>query len=359
MEKSKGKISILTFSKGDNYGAVLQSYALAEVLRRMGYGVQFFSMPRWYTWRYWLISNISPLKYRFNSFRRKYLRDFAPLCKTEEELTQVAGNSDFCIVGSDQVWNPNITKERTSIYFLGFVPDSTPKISYAASFGTSEWQHPELTEKIDALLKRFKAVSVREDSGVRICRDTFGINPTLVLDPTLLLGDFNALLKRPKYKDYLVGFMFRPTKALYNSMKKFAQDLHTKTIVMDLPSKQIMDRISIDKVSPFTSVEQWVTNIAFAKAVVTDSFHCLCFSLIFKRNFYFINTNSKLSTRITSLLSSLGLEDRIFNGIEEFEKFVDSKDYDKLGDIDYKLVDKKLTDLRDASMAFLKDALAK
>ena len=67
------KIAILTFSKGDNYGAVLQSYGLSEVLRRMGYDVEFIYLT-WSTWRYAIISRLTPLKYRFESFRKKYLK---------------------------------------------------------------------------------------------------------------------------------------------------------------------------------------------------------------------------------------------------------------------------------------------
>ena len=108
MEQNKRKIGILTFAKGDNYGAVLQAYALAEVLRRMGYGVEFFYLT-WTTWRHDLAAFVTPLSRRFESFRREYICTFSKECHTKEDLAQASKGLDCCIVGSDQIWNPAIT----------------------------------------------------------------------------------------------------------------------------------------------------------------------------------------------------------------------------------------------------------
>lgn len=353
------KVQILTFARGDNYGAVLQSYGLAEVLRRMGYDVEFLSLTKRATWRYKIISNLSPLKRGFENFRKKYLRKFTKPSLSEDELRKVSADAACCIVGSDQVWNPSITSVRTPLYFFSFLPKDKPRISYAASFGTETWNYPEIIPMVKEYLDRFTAVSVREDTGVKICKDTFCVDATQVLDPTLLLGDFKDLLVKPKYKDSIVGFNFNPTKDYYMSLKKISDLLNAKVLVMDLPSRKMSAGMLSFRMSPFSSVEQWVTNIANAKVVVTDSFHCLAFSILFHREFFYIAKNKKLLTRVTSLLSALDLSDRIFQSTEDFNKFLDSGGLEKISKIDYEVVDKKLDKMRRHSKDFLMNSLPK
>lgn len=352
------KIQILTFARGDNYGAVLQSYGLAETLRRMGYTVEFISLKKRATWRYRIISTLSPLKYRFESFRKKFLRDFTKPAISAEELKEVTKGADCCIVGSDQVWNPAITSVRTPFYFFNFLPDNKPRISYAASFGTDSWKFPEIVPEVKTYLDKFSAISVREKIGIEICKEVFGISATQVLDPTLLLGDFKSLLKRPKYKDSIVGFNFNPSSDYYLLLKKIGHKTNSKILVMDLPSRKMGKEMLGFKLSPFTSVENWVTNIANAKIVITDSFHCMAFSILFHKEFYYIAKNKKLVSRITSLLNLLGIEGRIFQTTEELNSLIDSSDFDQVPLIDYSLVDSKLEKLRNESKQFLINSLA-
>ena len=352
------KIQILTFARGDNYGAVLQSYGLAETLRRMGFYVEFLALKKRQTWRYAIISNISPLKRGFDDFRKKYLKAFTKPASNGEELRQAATDSDCCIVGSDQVWNPNITSVRTPFYFFSFLPKNKRRISYAASFGTDRWNHPELVTDVKIWLKDFHAISVRENAGVEICKNTFGVNARKVLDPTLLLGDFEAVLTKPKYKNFIVGFMFRPSREYYNSLRNLSITLSSKVLLMDLPSRAIKPEILQFSLSPFTSVRNWVTNIANASIVITDSFHCMVFAILFKRDFYYIVNNKQLMSRITTLLEDLKLTDHIIEGPQAFCEFVKSDEFKHRKPIDYDSVHTTLKLLRSVSMQYLYDALS-
>ncbi|WP_332911483.1 polysaccharide pyruvyl transferase family protein [Algoriphagus boritolerans] len=109
----------------------------------------------------------------------------APLKRT----TLTNHNFDTFIVGSDQVWRPSYSPNLLN-YFLDFCKEEqVRKISYGASFGNgeSEYTSKELIE-CKKLLSLFDGVSVREETGVKSCKDLFDINSTLVCDPTLLLS---------------------------------------------------------------------------------------------------------------------------------------------------------------------------
>ncbi len=346
------KICILTFAQGDNYGAVLQAYGLAKVLRQMGYDPQFVYYT-WDTWKYRIISRMTPLRRRFANFREKYIKNFSLPCYNKEDLAKVCEDADICIVGSDQVWNPAITKHRALHYFFDYLPDGCPRIAYAASFGRSNWDFPELYDDVKVLLSKFNQIGVREDSGVSICSDIFDVKAVQVLDPTLLAGNFNEILKYPRYKHRLVGFMFNPSREYYQALGIISDILNVKTLVMDLPSRKTRVEVLKHKVSPFSSVEDWVTNIAYSEFIVTDSFHCLSFAIMYQKQFIFIASNKTLMGRAVSILSILGIKDRIYSTPSEV---ISSRAW--LNRIDYNEVQAKLEVLRAKSMTFLEAGLA-
>lgn len=351
MEQNKGKIKIFTFSKGDNYGAVLQSYSLATILRNLNYDVEFIYYT-WTTWKYAILSHITPLGIRFEHFRKVFLRSFSRKCLTSNDLLSVCKDADLCIVGSDQVWNPLITGNRALHYFFDFLPDQIKRISYAASFGNSEWEYHELDTEIKELLKKFDFISVRESEGVEICKRWFNCNALKVLDPTLLLGNFDNLLVKPKMKNAILGFKFVPDSYYYELLNMIGCDLNAKAVVMDILTRHITRKVlSLNPVF-FPSPQQWISNIAYSRLVVTDSFHCMAFAIIFKRDFIVIPSNKKLQGRMLSLLSDLGLENRLFDSVQSV---TESRIW--MERIDYVNVDKKLKKLRHDSMQYLQKAL--
>lgn len=345
------KISILTFSQGDNYGAVLQSYALGEWLRNKGHDVEYIYMT-WSTWKYELISTLTPLKNSFKQFRRKYLKNFSSKCTTTQDLSNSVSHTDLCIVGSDQVWNPDITTTRALHYFFDFVPDNILKASYAASFGKKEWEWNNITSSVKSLLNRFYKISVREEEGKEICKKRFGINAQVVLDPTFLLNDYQKILKKPKYSDHIVGFMFQPSDKYYDMLTWLGNTTGKKVLVMDPPSKRTKLNVLRFIYSPFSSVNSWVTNIAYSSFIVTDSFHCLAFSIIFNKQFIFIASKKHLLSRVTTLLDKLQIKDRIADNPEDARNLIT-----KLIPIDYKRVNEVLKEERVKSEEFLFDVI--
>jgi len=198
-------IIILTQPLGNNYGGLLQAFALQRVLKKLGHSVltedrikNFDKRPIWMKILSRIKSIIDPYyktekKVRIVSkytdqFISKYIDRTEPVYSTtKEELQKYHANA--YVVGSDQVWRPSFSRGIFN-YFLDFVnDDNTKRISYSASFGTDIWEfNTEQEKKCKDLLLKFDAVSVREDSAVALCQEHFNVKPEVVLDPTLLLG---------------------------------------------------------------------------------------------------------------------------------------------------------------------------
>ena len=343
------RISILTFALGDNYGAVLQAYALGEILKYKGYKVTYISLT-WSTWKYRMLSIFTPTHRKFSQFRQKYLANFTKRCKDLKDLMiLVKDPDDLYIVGSDQVWNPSITNKRSLYYFFNFLPDGVKRASYAASFGVDNWEQDNLKGEVKKLLKKFSIISVREESGINICKNTFGIKSVFkTLDPTLLLSDYKRLISPSRHKDKIVSFIFNPNKGCYDLLGKIKKRLGRQVLFMDLIRLRFNYHILKFDWSLYNSPEEWLSNIAAASYIVTDSFHCVVFSIIFKRQFIYLNTNPILGDRIKSLLEPLGLTERIYNSPT---KVLDNDIWNT--PINYEQVYLKLNDLRQYSMEIL------
>lgn len=221
------KIAIITLPLHINYGGILQCYALQTVLQRMGHEVHILNKPRY--GRLYLVefikSYLSSLYKLFvnkknggdivsiydNLYEYEYIsKDIKSFIRknintyTKRNWNQkVISKFDVFIVGSDQVWRPLYTPliERM---FLSFTEGyHVKRLSYAASFGIdniSEFSDDKL-KKCSLLLKQFDAVSVREKSGIELCKKYFGIDARQVVDPTLLLvaeDYYNLFSKLPK-----------------------------------------------------------------------------------------------------------------------------------------------------------------
>ena len=177
--QNKMKINLLTFHRALSYGAVLQTYAMIKTLQRMGHDVTIIDYQKPFLRKVptglWSLKKSYGLKRLkkenvFRKFRVSKFKSSTKKFKTISEIQAYEFNADWYIVGSDQVWNPRITKDSLKIYFFDFIK-SKNKISYAASFGASEWAASEEdTSAVKLLLADFNAISVREESGKKILR---------------------------------------------------------------------------------------------------------------------------------------------------------------------------------------------
>ena len=221
---SEMRIAIITFFQSqDNYGQLLQCYALQQVLRQMGhkpYLIRYGFHEKYFHWikkknlftktgrqEAWhqfkkAICHRNVFSERgFDAFRKKYLVKTMRCYNTVAELRHHPPKAD-CY----QVWAQLLSVDDNKSFFLDFGPQNTKRISYAPSFALEDYPS-ELKEKLAEQLRKFDAISVREQSGVRICKE-MGYEASLVLDPTLLLmsEQYKDLMKQPPVSNYCFAY---------------------------------------------------------------------------------------------------------------------------------------------------------
>ncbi|WP_158650882.1 polysaccharide pyruvyl transferase family protein [Acinetobacter indicus] len=354
------KVGILTLGLKDNYGGILQTVALYTFLENNNFSpVWIKKYPIQKVWKKLATKilqmipgqnykniRLSNIKYQNNL---KFLSDHLPrqsdvfYFKSDIENYIVKENIDYLIVGSDQVWRYTyINDSEYDIYFLNFnIPYPINKIAYAASFGLSYWEEPSKKNEVSKYLNDFKAVSVREETGIEICNKDFNFNDAkLVLDPTLLI-DPSIYVKFIKSDLKNLGGCV--TYILDNNDRK-------KQVVSAICEKyNLPNNINLKSDTVLYPIEHWVTHIAKSDFVVTDSFHGMVFSIIFKKQFLVVVNKNRGSDRFYSICNQLGLTDRLVEETDNYSK--------ELMDIDYDAVYLKLEKLKSISFDFLLNAL--
>lgn len=370
------RIGIVTMTLRYNYGGILQAWALQNILTQLGHDAYVFDfvvrkypplwkMPLLYGYR--LLLNLEGHKFPI-FFEKKYYNEDKVLrqnvrkfidrnikllpCNSLRDIKQ--GDFDAFVVGSDQVWRPEYFLGRhNKDAFLAFTNGwNVKRISYAASFGKDDisWPKRRINE-CSKCLKKFDAVSVREDSGVKICREKFGVDAVHVLDPTLLHSK----------EEYIKLIQTADTPKSPGNLHCYILDeTDDKTKLIDVISKQrgltpfrVNSKVEShnvkleERVQP--PVEKWLRAFYDSDFVVTDSFHACVFSLIFNKQFVVYANKDRGLTRYFSLLKPLGLENRIIYS---------AADYSDLEEIDYEIINKKIQTMRNESMDFIKRALA-
>lgn len=369
------KVAILTFSKTTNYGAALQCYALSSFIQNAGHEVIIFNAPLdseeainvslirlicrkvKKTLKKIILSNKQSnsefvrysrsekekkedifwdkqVRLLFESFNQTNLPPFTKELKNEQDFKEQYPQADLYIVGSDQVWNLSITQSQKKIFFFSFLKDEA-RISYAASFGGStQWSGtPKETQEINQLLKKFKGISVRENSGISILHDIFHLNGVEVLDPTLLLSsiEYDKLAEKSNLEasQDLYAYKFIINDIWLETLKFISEETESK-LRMDCETIQLPNV----PFNPALSIEGWLKLIKTAKFVVTDSFHCTVFCILFKKQFIVSPSYSGGEGRMLSFLKKLGLEDRFYYTTKDIRKNAKAWktpiDYDKV-----------------------------
>lgn len=305
------KIGIVTLFNVPNYGAILQAYALAAYLKKQGHDILLFNVesPKKNPFIYKLKRLI---KLRFiDQFQRKY---YPTITSNLEEKV------DLYMVGSDQVWNPEITKTVYDKYFLSFALHGK-KVAYAASFGTQEWEFEHLSKQVSNLLRDFSHITVREEQGKALLQQNFHIRSKSVLDPCFLLEAKDYLFeKKMPLSSYplLVSYKLCYDRMFSLRMSNLSRKLGCRK--KELRSRYISFLPDCKELNiNYCRVEEWIYWIASSRYVVTDSFHGLVFSLLFRKQFVLFPSIPKRSSRIDNLLEKLNLSSRKVNSFKEAE----------------------------------------
>lgn len=342
------KIGILTFSKVYNYGGNLQCYALKKYLESQGNDV--FVIDLKITYPSSLLSKIIriPRFLKFNDFWKNQIIDYTEVYNTLEELYKNPPHADLFIVGSDQVWNPEITKKSDPLaYFFPYVATNEKKISYAASFGEKEWKYPEIKEEVKNCLSNFDGVSVREPVGVKICKESFNTSAEVVCDPVFLLDDYKALLERypAKETNEIVYFRFTPNPKVEKTLYEFSRKHKLKVVHLNV----LKTRRGFEIVR-FPSVEEWLSRLNNAAMVVTDSFHCTAFSILFHKKYVSMSMNPRRRSRHENIVSHFNMHGRFYDGDKNL---MDVLEYSYSNEMPDKEIDTKVLEWRSLGRGFL------
>lgn len=330
-KSQKARIGILTFHRAVNYGAVLQAYALKSTLDAHGcnarvidyrnpdieraYGVFFFGGAKSIRNIIAGIANI-PVKliknYKFRRFCRRLL-SLDPAGKDTADLRTISGSYDAFVTGSDQVWHHG-RSGFDKAYFLDFA--SVKKYSYAASFGFDKLED-KYYDSYKQLLHDYERISVREAQGAEIVRDLLCSPADVVLDPTLMLDNHSWLkvaehstITRRVPSQYILLYVFELTPSLREFTCALSANTGLKIVwIQASMSQRLPNTIRLFTASP----EDFVTLMANATYVVTNSFHGTAFAINFEKDFYteLLPAHYGVNSRIEHLLNSFGLTDRL------------------------------------------------
>lgn len=352
------KVSLVTYHCSPNVGAVMQTYALCRFLKEHGYQVEIVDI-RNFEPNLRTISEGSPLPVRLVKSilypwrMKRIFNDFYPSLTSHymsvEELRTHPPISDYFLVGSDQVWNHNIGRDKALAYFLDFGSPGVKRISYASSFGLDHWEEGLYanTERVQHCFDRFNAISVRELEGARILKETFGKEATIVLDPTFLHDSYPEISGKVVQREEIVCYKLNKTQDFWDYMPTIVKKTGLPALLLNhnYPHKGFKYHFN-------PTINQWVRRIAGAAFVLTDSFHGVAFSIIYRKPFAAILNHNGKDSRLISLIKLLHLEDRLFNSVEEV-----ANTNVCLSPVDYSKVSPYLFDLRKKSESFLLNAL--
>lgn len=348
--KSNPRVLILTLSLGRNYGGILQAYALQQVVKTLGYEPLTAYAQNWGPLPKRILMRVPGMKTLAKRLGRldgpstdetdSFVSRFIPTIPAPKRKRDFE-TFDLVVVGSDQVWRAPYAALFTS--FLAFAPNSLDRIAYAASFGKDNVREYSLIQRqvCRRLIKRFNGISVREQSGVAICANDFDVVAKQHVDPTMLLEQTHYLE------------LVAEGEALNPELFTYVLDHspETKQLVKEgtrLVGFESFDFIlECDEGGSLLPVGSWISGIANARYVLTDSFHGTVFSILFNKPFLTFSNPGRGQTRMESLLKLFGLEERLVLDPELLTAEIVTKP------IDWSSVNSVLEQERRRSQAFL------
>ena len=370
--KLNQKIGVIThYFDSRNYGGNFQAYALVKILKKNGFNAEQICYDR----NNKLVYNekvirklIKKLLYatvlRHRGKQVKEYRDWLEKRKVafqyfnnniinhsekiyDDETIKNCCNYDVFITGSDQVWN---LAWYYPAYFLNFVSPKKKKISYAASISMDEL-NDEQKEIFKNHLGDFNAISVREPSSIELIKDLSPVKVEHALDPTLLLDveDWNEIREEYNVNEkYVFCYFLGDNTKERDLAKKFSREKGVKLIGVPMTFNDV--RFGGEKLFG-VSPQQFLSLIANAEYVFTDSFHAVVFSTIYKKQYFVFNRNSRgeMSSRIRDITNLFNTCERFCTGEErENLNYLNS-----LQDIDYNIKNNKFEELKQKSIEFL------
>lgn len=341
------KLYLITMSGVKNYGSALQTYASVELLKKYNvspvvinyYRPDTLNKNLMNSWcgkniikRMIMLPTINRWKKVFSEFYKEHVIFTEKIYTNEDDFLDFPLDADYYCTGSDQVWNSSWNKGIIKPLYLSFIPENKYKFSLSASFGRSELSVEEVNET-KSFLEQYKMISVREVNGVKILQEQYNIsNVVQLIDPTLSLNKefwLKIANKNRIKKDYILIYNLNRSKEFDKYAKKLAKITGLKLVRFCTRYDQLL-RCGKSMLIP--QVEDFVTLIANAKYVLTDSFHATAFSInlnvepicVYPENF---------GNRIESFLKLTNTTCRHIKNYDDFEVINRHIDFEKVNNI--------------------------
>lgn len=358
-EEQRYDFGIMGWWYGKNYGAVLTSFALYKTVEQLGYSATLIDTSQVHLDEISL--NFSKLV-KNREFVYKHCDTTLPYTSLDK-LDEINYECNGLIVGSDQLfvtWNGQLTN-GSGKYYLDFAYDNRVKLAYGTSFGYDHVDMNALDKEIARFyLNRFNAVSSRESAGVAYIRDGLKLPVELVLDPVFLPEKTDYL----KYTDeatcandtnepFIFAYILRYSEEKENILKLLAERTGMRVLLaLTMNDEARSESWTIPHLG-IISIEDWLCYMSRAAYVATDSFHGMCFSLIFEKPFITL-TPWMGEGRFRSLAEPLGLESRILCDLPYIEANLPAL----LEAIDFAPIRNWIAAEREKSMAYLTNSLS-
>lgn len=326
-------IKIINYWWTENYGANLTAYSLIKILEKYSDNIFLLNLNK----------ICSYLKFdknkNFSLFRNKYFKLKA------RELQSKTNKGPIYITGSDQVFRPIYTNKMLDEYLLDFVNPNEKKIAFSASFGIDKEKFlqensSEIIEHMKNSLKSFDFISVREKSGVEICKDIFEVDAEWIIDPVFIMNKsyYNELVKdsTKDFSNKIISYVLDSNKE-YKKAYKYLSKIYNLKVTELANSNE--------------SIENWLAAIKNCEFLITDSFHGMCFAIIFNKPFICLVNKQRGASRFESILEMLNIENQCIIDINEiYEKNCIFK-------VDYDRVNQRIEEERQRGLDFLKTVL--
>lgn len=337
--KNNNQIIIINYwANRVNYGADLTAYALQYLIDMLG---NYSSL---------LIDNqFLCFKYCYKKFN--FFKNFEKNLKKTNYLSKYSdfinlnNYSETFISGSDQVFRISKLGENKYQYLLDFVNTDKKKIAFSASFGVDKEKFlqensTDTIEHIKKSLNSFDFISVREKSGVGICKELFDVDAAWIIDPVFIMdrSNYDKLIKNSTkdFSNKIVSYVLDTNKEYKKAYKYLSKKYNSKIIELANSNE---------------SIENWLSAIKNCKFLITDSFHGMCFAVIFNKPFVCIINKERGTTRFESILEMLNIKNQCIENINEiYEK-------DCMFKVDYEKVNKRIAEEAQLGIDFLKKAL--
>lgn len=310
--RKKTKVGILTFHNEINHGSYLQCYALFRSLKNLGYNVEIINYKNFIYWlkeyKVFLVTKniktfINNLK-KIRKFEKAYKKfELKKLLFTHREVQKKY--YDVVLIGSDEVWSFNNPLLNYDPIYFGHNLNANKIVAYATSFGNSSLEDVISQDAVDGL-KKFNAISVRDENSQQIIKKILGYKPEIVLDPTFLYN-FKGEEIEPPYKNYILVYAAIPEQKYVEKLKEFGKKQNKKLV--SIAYKNNWCDVNVIALDPF----EWLGYFKNADYIITSTFHGTIYSIIYRKQFTVIPQKDKRN-KIISFTNLLPFENVLTDG---------------------------------------------